>query len=211
MEMLGKIFEFIKSMSENLGEILVAYGGPGLFAISFLDSSFVSFPGINDALLIYLSSLHPYRAPLYAVVSALGSVFGAFVMYWLVRSGRRLLSRDEFSVQKLGRARAWLTRNGFLAVLVMSILPPPAPFKLFILSAGVLRFNIFQFVVGLSVGRLLRFGIVAYLGARYGKQAEVYLRENFGWVSLAIIFVVAFCYWAFRRYRSMRSFPQQNG
>ena len=204
MEMFGKIFEFIKGVPENLGEILVAYGGPGLFAISFLDSSFVSFPGINDALLIYLSSLHPYWAPLYA----LGSVFGALVMYWLVRSGRRLLSHNEFSVQKLERAQAWLNRNGFLAVLVMSILPPPAPFKLFILSAGALRLNIFQFVIGLSVGRLLRFGIVAYLGARYGKQAEVYLRENFGWVSLAIVFVVVFCYWAFRRYRSMRSFPR---
>ncbi len=210
MEMFGKIVGFIKDMSENLGEILVAYGGPGLFAISFLDSSFVSFPGINDALLIYLSSLHPYRAPLYAAGSALGSVCGALVMYWLVSSGRRLLGRDEFSAEKLKRAAAWINRNGFLAVLVMSILPPPAPFKLFILSAGALRLNVFKFVVGLSVGRLLRFGIVAYLGARYGKQAEVYLRENFGWVSLAIVFVVVFCYWAFRRYRSTRSFPQQN-
>ena len=204
MEMFGKIVGFIKDVSENLGEILVAYGGPGLFAISFLDSSFVSFPGINDALLIYLSSLHPYRAPLYAAGSALGSVCGALVMYWLVSSGRRLLGRDEFSAEKLKRAAAWINRNGFLAVLVMSILPPPAPFKLFILSAGALRLNVFKFVVGLSVGRLLRFGIVAYLGARYGKQAEVYLRENFGWVSLAIVFVVVFCYWAFRRYRSMR-------
>ena len=202
MEVFGGDLEFIKGVLEELGKILVAYRGPGLFAISFLDSSFLSFPGINDALLMYLSSLHPYRAPLYAVLSAAGSVLGAFVMYWLVRSGRRLLGREKFSPRKRERARAWLNRNGFLAVLVMSLLPPPAPFKLFILSAGALRLNVVHFVVGLIVGRLLRFGAVAYLGARYGKQAEAYLRDNFGWVSLVIVGVVVLGYWVVRRYRS---------
>ena len=197
--------DFFKGVSEKLGAILAAYGGPGLFGISFLDSSFLSFPGMNDAMLIYLSALRPYRAPLYAVLSAGGSVLGASVIYWLARSGRRLFGREKYSAEKRERARAWLNRNGFIAVLVMSLLPPPAPFKLFILSAGASRMNAVQFVAGLSVGRLLRFGAVAYLGVRYGQQAQAYLRENFGWVSLLVVGVVVLGYWVIRRNRSALS------
>src|SRR6202048_5383513 len=62
-------------------------GAPGLFLISFLDSSVLSFPIINDLLLIELSRQHPSRMPLYALMAASGSTLGCVLLYLLARKG----------------------------------------------------------------------------------------------------------------------------
>ena len=77
-----------------------------------------------------------------------------------------------------------------MAVLVASILPPPAPYKVFVLTAGVLRVNAVHFGLALLVGRGLRFAAEAWLGARYGVQAQDYLRHNLGWASLAAVMLI---------------------
>jgi membrane protein DedA with SNARE-associated domain len=72
-------------------------------------------------------------------------------------------------------------------------LPPPAPFKAFLVTAGALRVNAARFGVALLAGRGLRFGSEALLGARYGAQAEAYLKEHFVWASLLLVgLIVAF-------------------
>ncbi len=178
--------------------MLALYGGLGLFGISFLDSSFVPLPSLNDLLLIHLSSQHPERALLYALSSTVGSVAGAYLIYGLARGGARFVWRRRSSAF-LARAHEWLERNEFASILVASILPPPAPFKAFLVAAGVLRVNAVRFGVALLVGRGLRFGTEAYLGARYGAQAEAYLKENFVWASLVVVAVVVLGAMVYRR------------
>jgi membrane protein YqaA with SNARE-associated domain len=174
---------FLKSLFAKLGQVLALYGGWGLLGISFLDSSFVPLPTANDLLLMHLSSQHPKRALLYALASTVGSVLGAYVIYGLARGGARFLWRGRSSAA-LGRAHQWLERNEFVSILVMSLLPPPAPFKAFLVTAGALRVNAARFGVALLVGRSLRFTSEALLGARYGAQAEAYLKRRFVWASL---------------------------
>jgi membrane protein DedA with SNARE-associated domain len=89
-----------------------------------------------------------------------------------------------------GSARRWLERNDLLAMLVMSLLPPPAPLKISVLTAGALRMNALRFGVALLLGRSLRFGAEAWLGARYGAQGEAYVKKNLDWVSLVTILIV---------------------
>jgi len=177
---------FLKSLIVKLGQVLALYGGWGLLGISFLDSSFVPLPSANDLLLIHLSSQHPKRALLYALASTVGSVLGAYVIYGLARGGARFLWRWQSSAA-MTRAHAWLERNEFVSILVMSLLPPPAPFKVFLITAGALRVNAARFGVALLVGRSLRFTSEALLGARYGAQAEAYLKEHFVWASLVAV------------------------
>jgi len=177
---------FFKLLIVKLGQVLALYGGWGLLGISFLDSSFVPLPSANDLLLIHLSSQHPERALLYALASTVGSVLGAYVIYGLARGGAKFLWRRKSSAA-MTRARAWLERNEFVSILVMSLLPPPAPFKVFLITAGALRVNAARFGVALLVGRGLRFGSEALLGARYGAQAEAYLKEHFVWASLVLV------------------------
>jgi len=178
--------------------VLALYGGWGLLGISFLDSTFVPLPGLNDLLLLHLSSQHPERALLYALASTIGSVAGAYLIYGLARGGATFLWRRRSSAS-MNRAHEWLERNEFASILVASLLPPPAPFKVFLITAGALRVNAARFGLALAMGRGLRFGVEAYLGARYGAQAEAYLKANFVWASLIVASVVILVSLAYRR------------
>ena len=87
--------------------MLALYGGGGLFVMSFLDSSFVPFPGINDLALIVLASKHPARAPFYALLSTLGSLLGCYVIYGIARGGGRLAGGDQPRLRGTARVAGW--------------------------------------------------------------------------------------------------------
>jgi len=180
--------QFFNSLSSRIGHVLALYGG-GLFVLSFLDSSFIPFPGINDIALIVLASKHPARSPFYAMLSTLGSLLGCFVMYGIARGGGRLAGGKRASTKR-NRARRWLEQNEFVSMLVMALLPPPAPLKFFVIAAGALRMNMVNFGAALLVGRSLRFAAIAWLGAHYGAEAEAYLKKNLTWASLVTIVLV---------------------
>ncbi|MGH9327825.1 MAG: YqaA family protein [Terriglobia bacterium] len=170
----------------HLGHLLSRYGGWGLFVISFLDSSFLAFPFINDLLLIKLSSVHPHKAILYTLQCMVGSVLGAYLIYWLTRQGSKFVFRRTQPSEK-SRIRRWMERNDFLSILIASLLPPPAPFKIFAILAGGLRINALRFLAALVVGRGIRFGFESWLGVYYGAAAQQYLKKNF--LTLCIIMV----------------------
>jgi membrane protein YqaA with SNARE-associated domain len=176
---------FLKNLAARLGPALVLYGGWGLFAISFLDSTFIPFPMVNDLLLMHLSSLAPTRMPIYVFACTAGSVIGSYVLYALGRGGGNFLTR-KFSPEKAGTAQRWIERNDFVSVLVISLLPAPAPFKLFLVTAGALKMNRLRFGAALVVGRGVRFAAEGWLSVLYGVRAEAYLKANLARVSLAV-------------------------
>lgn len=154
-----------------------ALGAPGLFLISFLDSSVLSFPIINDLLLIELSVQHPHRMPLYALAASLGSVLGCLVLYSIARKGG-----EAFFQQKAGERaaaiRRWVETNGFGGMLLAALLPPPTPFKIFVFAAGVFEVPLWSFTSALSLARLIRYFGVGYLAVRYGNDALPYLAHH---------------------------------
>jgi len=191
---------FLKTLASRLGAVLGAYGGWGLVAISALDSSLVPLPGVNDLLLIHLSAHLPLRMPLYVLATTAGSVLGAYVMFSLGYGGQRAVRRRP-AQERSGRVRRWLEQNDFLSVLVISLLPPPAPFKLFLVTAGAMRLRPWRFGLALLVGRGLRFGIEGFLAVRYGEQAETYLMNHFAGASLALAAAAVLLYLVFRKIR----------
>lgn len=187
---------FLTSLTSWLGHVLALYGGLGLVAISFFDSSFMPMPSVNDLLLIHLSIRFPNRVPIYAFEATLGSILGAYVMYALGYGGRAVAARRS-PPEKAGRVRKWVERNDFVALLVASLLPPPAPFKIFLVTAGALKIDLVRFGVALLVGRGARFLIEGWLAARYGAAAEAYLKANIVCVSflaVALVVVIALLY-----------------
>jgi membrane protein YqaA with SNARE-associated domain len=175
-----------KSLSIKLGHVLVLYGAWGLFAMSFLDSSLIPFPVVNDLALIVMASRRPAWWPLYALATTLGSVGGVYLLYGVARGGGTFFFRKT-TPQSVTKAQRWIERNDFLSILVAALLPPPAPLKVFVLTAGLLRVNALRFGLAMLLGRGLRFGAEAWLGARYGVQAQEVLRHNMGWASLAVV------------------------
>jgi membrane protein YqaA with SNARE-associated domain len=154
-----------------------ALGAGGIFLIAFLDSSFLTFPVINDVLVIELSILHPLRMPLYATAALLGSLSGSLCLFYLARKGGEVYWHRHTQ----GRAehiRAWLSRNSFLAVAAGAILPPPAPFKLIVIAAGVLEVETQSFILALLLARGFRYFAIGFLAVRYGRTAEHYLFEH---------------------------------
>ena len=174
----------LQSFAIRLGHFLARYGGLGLFGINVLDSSVLPIPVINDLLLIHLASRQPAYAMIYALDCTAGSVAGSFVMYGISRWGGSLFRRRPVPATG-GRARRWLERNDFVAVLVTSLLPPPTPFKVVPLAAGAMEVSPARFGAALVVGRGIRFLAEALIGVRYGAKAETYLKYHVAFLSIA--------------------------
>src|SRR5271168_2149651 len=170
-----------------------ALGAPGLFLISFLDSSVLTFPVINDLLLIDLSIQHPGRMPLYAAMAAVGSVLGCVLLYFIARAGG-----EAFFKKKAGARgetiRHWVERNGFGGMLVAALLPPPTPFKIFVFAAGAFEAPIVGFASAITLARLFRYFGVGYLAVRYGENALPYIKEHWLLVTLLGIALVLVSY-----------------
>ena len=168
-------------------------GAPGLFLISFLDSSFLTFPVINDLLLIELSIQHPARMPLYASMATLGSLLGCVVLFLLARKGEEALFHKKAGEH--GHAiRHWVERNGFGGVLVAALLPPPTPFKFFVLAAGVFEVPLASFASAIALARAIRYFGIGYLAMRYGADAMPYLAAHKLQVSVFVIALVTVSY-----------------
>jgi membrane protein YqaA with SNARE-associated domain len=168
-------------------------GAPGLFLISFLDSSVLTFPVINDLLLIELSIEHPARMPLYAFMAALGSVLGCVALYFIARKGGEALFHRKAG--KHGHAiRHWVERNGFVGMLVAALLPPPTPFKFFVFAAGVFEVPLFSYTSAITIARLFRYFGVGYLAIRYGADALPYLIQHKLQVTVFVILLVIVSY-----------------
>ena len=156
----------------------LSLGGPGLFVLAFLDSSFLSFPEVCDLLIVWLTVRHKERMLFYALMCTLGSVAGCFALYTVGRRGGEAFLKRRFKAGHIERAMAVFRRYGLLAVIVPSLLPPPMPFKIFVLAAGVARVRPFDFLVAVSIGRGLRYFGEGFLALWYGEQAIAYMRQN---------------------------------
>jgi membrane protein YqaA with SNARE-associated domain len=171
---------------------VAAAGGLGLFLIAFLDSSVLTFPVINDLLLIELSVRNPARMPYYAAMATLGSVVGCLLLYFLARKGGEAMFRKHAG-PRAQHIHAWINRNGFISILVTALLPPPNPFKLFVIAAGALEMPLRPFVLGLLVARGFRFFGEGYLAVKYGDQAGHFLlthKLEFAGITLSVILVL---------------------
>lgn len=172
-------------------------GAPGLFLISFLDSSVLTFPVINDLLLIELSMRRPALMPLYASMAALGSLLGCVLLFFLARKGGEALFHRKVG-HRAHVIRHWVERNGFAGILVAAMLPPPTPFKFFVLAAGVFEVPVVSFASAIALARAFRYFGVGYLAVRYGADALPYLMQHKLQVTVAAIVLVAASYAASR-------------
>ncbi len=119
----------------SLQSFALAWGAPGILLVAFLDSSVLSLPEIADLLVIYMVTTHPARVAVYVACATIGSLLGCLALYYVGKGGEHLLRR-RMSTHRYDRTLAAFRRHGVMAVLVPSLLPPPAPFKPFVLLAG---------------------------------------------------------------------------
>jgi membrane protein YqaA with SNARE-associated domain len=182
----------------------LAIGGPGLFLIAFLDSSILSFPEVNDLLIIWLTIQHPQRMVYYAALSTLGSIAGCLTLFLIARKGGETFLRKRMHARHVDRATEVVRKYGLLSVLIPSLLPPPAPFKIFVFAAGVARVRTIEFVIAVGIGRGIRYFGQGMLALWYGERAASFLRENAARVALwmagvALLLGIAWVLWQRRQ------------
>jgi membrane protein YqaA with SNARE-associated domain len=163
------------------GVVVPTLGPVGLFVVAFLDSSFLSLPEINDLLVVTAAAAQPYRIPILVGLTTLGSVAGCSVLWWLGRRGGEALLVRRFGQARTNQARAAFTRWDVLALALPAVLPPPMPFKIFVLAAGVFEVSFRRFLLTVTFARGLRYVFWASLGALYGDAALQILRSVDAW------------------------------
>jgi membrane protein YqaA with SNARE-associated domain len=188
-----KLFPKLTNELTRLSDFFIALGPFGLFAVALLDSTFVPLPSSADAIMILLTVAHPRLMIFYALLATAGSAVGCVIMYYISRrAGSRALRR--FSPAKQARVKQLIDRYDVLSVMVASLMPPPFPFKLFVITAGVFRFNVMRFTVAIIAGRMFRFLLEGYLAIRYGAQAKQILAKYYPWIGLglAVLIIIFF-------------------
>jgi membrane protein YqaA with SNARE-associated domain len=196
----------VKSFINQVYLFAIGLGGPGLFGIAFLDSSFLSLPQINDLLVVLMVTQHKSWMVYYAAMATLGSVAGCYAIYYLAEKGGEAFLRRRMSHGHLERTLAAYRRHGLLALMIPALLPPPAPFKLFVLAAGVAKVRPLQFVTAIAVARGARYLALGVLATYYGDAALELMRTHGRTVALTLVGIlvagVAAWWWTARRGRT---------
>ena len=162
------VFHLDPLVAVTIWQRLRRLGGPGLVLLGIADNSVIPLTGSMDVLTIWLAARHQEPWPYYAVMATLGAVIGGYITYSLARKcGKRAMER-KLSRKRAQKVYQTFERWGFWAVAVPALLPPPVPFVPFLLAAGALQYDRKKFLAALALGRMVRYTIVAGMGALYG-------------------------------------------
>ena len=163
-------------------------GGPGLMLLGIADNApFVSAPaGSVDIFLILLSANREWWA-YYALMATAGEVLGGYLTYRLAEKGGQDILGKKIGKQRAEKIYKHFGKRGFLTVFTGSLLPPPFPFTSVLMAAGIMQYPRKNFLSALTVGRGLRFLLVAYLGRSYGHQMIDFVSTHYRFAIDALI------------------------
>lgn len=185
---------WLAKLGGSLSALVASIGGLGVMLIAIGDSSFLSLPEGNDLLIVLLSTGKSWGNMAYYVgMTIIGSVTGCLLLYSVGRKGGSPLLRRKFPRQAIERAEKLFERYGVLTVLIPSILPPPMPFKIFVLSAGVFRLKTLEFLTAVLIGRTIRYSMWGILAVLYGNSVKLYMQQNLNVIGMFLFggFVLA--------------------
>jgi membrane protein YqaA with SNARE-associated domain len=181
---LVKIGEYLRSIATSLD-------GPGLLIVALFDSSFLSIPEGNDLLIVILSAGNTWEKMAYYVgMTTAGSIAGCLLLYTVGRKGGSPMLHRRFSEKNVQRAERLFEKFGMLTVVIPSILPPPCPFKIFVLSAGVFRLKLIEFIAAIAIGRTIRYSMWGILAVLYGESVKSYMQHHLPKVGIALFAVL---------------------
>jgi membrane protein YqaA with SNARE-associated domain len=181
---------------------LMKWGLLGVGAIAVLDSSSIPVP--MDAILALYVWNDKRHFWVYCLMAAAGSALGGLLPYGLGRAGGELFLLKRVNRAKFEQMRDRFQRQEFLAVMIPSMMPPPAPWKVFIFASGVFEMRLANFLLAVFVGRMLRWLALSLLVLKLGPGAvDLVARHALPTVLVAgALAVIGFAWWWMRKKRS---------
>lgn len=192
--MVSYNFVILSGMDELLAAVqpyVDRFGGVGMAVIALLDCSFVSMPSVSDLLIVWQTIKTPELWWYYALMTTAGSVAGSMVVYFLGRKGGEAFLLKRFKAEHVARARRVVERYGFWALMAVAFAPPPAPYKIFVLLAGIGGVGPATFALAVALGRGLRFLGEGWFAVMYGQEAARLIRDHLTEASLGLLAVTA--------------------
>ena len=173
----------------------------GVGAVAVLDSSSIPVP-IDAVIAVYVwNDKHHFW--LYCLIAAAGSAIGGLLPYGLGRAGGELFLLKRVNRAKFEKLRDRFQRQEFLAVMIPSMMPPPAPWKMFIFASGVFEMRVPDFLLAVFAGRMVRWLALSLLVLKLGPGA-VDLVARHALVAVLIVgalAVLGFAWWWMRKKR----------
>jgi membrane protein YqaA with SNARE-associated domain len=201
---------------KTIGHILARYTawilhllGPlgifGVFVIAFADSALLGMP-VDAAVAFYVYQDHR-RLLFYVGLASLGSALGSIPLYIIGYLGGEKVLRKRISEERFLRIHRSFEQHEFWALMFPGMLPPPMPFKIFVLGAAVFEMRFRDFLAAIFAGRFIRFLVLSLLTLWFGPQivglAGTVFRQHFYWV-LAVV-AVGILIWLLLRWRKRRA------
>jgi membrane protein YqaA with SNARE-associated domain len=149
---------------------LIHLGGPSLILLGLVDNSVIPLPGSTDIVTILLAAHHSDLWVYYTIMATAGAVLGGYLTYRIARKGGKETLGKRFSKKTTNKVYTIFDRWGFAAIAIPALLPPPFPIVPMLLAAGAMQYPTRKFLTALAVGRGVRFAILGYLGAHYGRH-----------------------------------------
>jgi membrane protein YqaA with SNARE-associated domain len=183
--------------------LLAPLGIWGVFAIAFADSALLGMP-VDAAVAFYVYQDHR-RAILFVLMASLGSALGSIPIYIIGYLGGEKVLRKRISDERFLRIHRSFEEHEFWALMFPGMLPPPVPFKIFVLGAAVFEMKFRDFLAAIFAGRFVRFLILSLLTLWFGPHivelSSVLFRRHFYWVLAAVALGVSI---GLLRWRSKR-------
>lgn len=156
----------------------------GVFVIAFADSALLGMP--VDAIVAAYVHQHHKRLLFYVVMASLGSALGSVPLYIIGYLGGEKVLRKRISEERFLRIHRSFEQHEFWALMFPGMLPPPMPFKIFVLAAAVFEMKFRDFLAAVFAGRFVRFFVLSVLTLWLGPQVVQLtgglFRRHFVWV-----------------------------
>jgi membrane protein YqaA with SNARE-associated domain len=176
---------------------LIHFGVVGVFIVSVIDSSVIPLPlpGSTDLLVLLLSTRHSVTW-LLVLAAASGSVLGGYLTWSAGKKGGKAMFARYVPKRFQQRLAGWVKRHGVASVCAAAILPPPIPLLPFLLTAGALGVSRKQFLWSFSIARAVRYSLIAWLGATYGRRVlRLWSQYLAGWADVILWIFLWIAWW----------------
>lgn len=176
----------------------------GVFVIAFADSALLGMP-VDFIVATYVHQDRK-RMLLYVAMASLGSALGSIPLYIIGYLGGEKVLRKRISEERFLKIHASFEAHEFWALMFPGMLPPPMPFKVFVLGAAVFEMKFRDFLIAVFAGRFVRFLVLSVLVLWFGPQivglfGGVFKRH---WIWVLTLIAGGLCLWLvlWRRRRS---------
>jgi len=192
---LKKIGHILARYTAWILALMKALGMWGVFVIAFADSALLGMP-VDFIVATYVHQDRK-RMLLYVAMASLGSALGSIPLYIFGYLGGEKVLRKRISEERFLKIHASFEAHEFWALMFPGMLPPPMPFKIFVLGAAVFEMKFRDFLIAVFAGRFVRFLVLAVLVLWFGPQivgvfGGVFKRH---WIWVLTLIASGLCLW----------------